>query len=60
MGTTVNIQESSLNRTVVYVTDVYLFKLLTIEHDGHKFVVGRATSDEPVSIIHHPSCECQK
>lgn len=29
----------------------------TVEHDGHKFVVGTSSG---ISILHHPDCPCLK
>jgi len=36
-------------------------RLVTVEHDGHKFVCGQTgCSDGGVSIVHHPDCPCGK
>jgi len=32
--------------------------IITIEHDGHKWVVGTIW-DNSISIHHHPDCECK-
>lgn len=32
--------------------------LFTVEHDGHKFILGRITSGS--AMVHHPDCPCQK
>ncbi len=37
-------------------------RLLTIEHDGHKFVLwtSHVNSGNAGSLIHHPGCHCLK
>lgn len=40
------------------VTKAAFSTIHTVRHDGHMFVVARAT--EAVSIVHHPGCECMK
>lgn len=32
--------------------------VMTVEHDGHKFIVTRCP--DGVSTLHHPSCACLK
>ena len=45
-----------VNKTETYSSAGYSTDLITIEHDGHKFVcmvgVGRG------GILHHPECQC--
>lgn len=37
-------------------------RLVTVEHDGHKFIVANSHvySGNCVAIIHHPGCGCRK
>lgn len=32
--------------------------LVTLEHDGHKFIVH--TAHQKSALVHHPSCQCGK
>lgn len=32
--------------------------LTTVEHDGHRWVVGSGASTAGIAIAHHPACPC--
>lgn len=36
-------------------------RLVTVEHDGHKFICSQiGASQGGVSMLHHPDCQCVK
>jgi hypothetical protein len=47
------------NKTYVELHPNGSVSIKTIEHDGHKWIVGRAYSGGMV-LEHHPDCHCKK
>lgn len=43
--------------TIARENDCYYYKLSTVEHDGHLYVLFYTGSG--VSMLHHPDCPCR-
>lgn len=54
-------QATSPTTATTATSGFYPIILETIEHDGHRFVVGKHQSfHEGIAMIHSPSCPCLK